>query len=349
MSANRHATDERATAGAAPGTAFGAAAAPHDSGPAAAAAASRPRAVAPAPLAPGATVLLAVDASTLAESAAQIALDLAERRGARIHVLSVVDTRPAPIPPPVDLALALADGAYGEALHAEQKREIRAKLSAKLQRSLDWPVEVALGTPSHAIAAEARRLGADLVVLGLRRHRALERALNDETALNVMRTAPCPVLGVTPELTALPQRALVGVDFSRASLTAARIVRSLVADGGTLLLAYVPPPTTGYLPDDGERVIHELGVSAAFTWFAGELGADAGPRLERVVVERDPGRTVSEQLLTYADGAGVDMIALGSVRHGRIERWVLGSVTTEIARDGSYPLLAVPPRDPAAT
>ena len=96
-------------------------------------------------------------------------------------------------------------------------------------------------------------------------------------------------------------------------------------------------------------MIHELGVSAAFTWVAGELGADAGPRIDRVVVERDPGRTVSEQLLTYADGAGVDMIALGSVRHGRIERWVLGSVTTDIARDGSYPLLAVPPRDPAAT
>jgi nucleotide-binding universal stress UspA family protein len=37
------------------------------------------------------------------------------------------------------------------------------------------------------------------------------------------------------------------------------------------------------------------------------------------------------------------MLALGSVRHGRIERWIVGSVTTDIARNGRHSMLVVPP------
>lgn len=295
----------------------------------------------------GRPVLVAVDGSRSSEPVARVALALAEERGAHVHVLSVVDTRSAPIPPPLDLALALADGTYGEAIHAEQKHDLRLALSAALQRPVDWPVEVSLGAPAHAIVYEARRIGAALIVLGLRHHGAVERAINDETTLHVMRTAPCPVLGVTPSLAGLPRRVLVGVDFSRASLTAARAAKAVVADGGTLVLAYAPL-SEAFEPDDGERVIHDLGVAAAFIWFTGEL--DVGPRVkvEDVVLERDAGRSIADLLLARADGTGADMIAVGSVRHGRVERWMLGSVTTDVARDGSHALLAVPPGDPGA-
>lgn len=290
-------------------------------------------------------VLLAVDGSPSSDHAASVALALAERRGARVHVLSVVDTRPAPIPPAVDLALALADGAYGETLHAQQKRDLRAGLSEMLGRPLDWPVEVRLGTPAHAIVEEARRLGASLVVLGLRRHHAIDRAIRDETALQVMRAGVCPVLGVASTLDALPRRAVVGVDFSRASLTAARTARSLLADDGTLVLAYVAPPWVENLPDDGERTIRELGVAAAFKWCAGELGPMPGITLESALLQHEPRGTVCELLIAFSGRTHADLIALGSLRHGRIERFVLGSVTSDVARDGRHSLLAVPPAD----
>lgn len=302
------------------------------------------RSAAPAPaLAGGATVLLlAVDRTSAGDSAARVALALAERRGARVHVLTVVDTRPAPVPPPLDLAIAVADDAYGATVHEEQKRELRIALSTTLDRSIDWPVEVKLGTPSRVIVEEARRLGASLVVLGLRRHRAVERTLNDETALDVMRAAPCPVLGVTPGTTDLPRRIVVGVDFSGASLAAARAARALLADGGTIDLAYVAPPAESFLPGDGERVIHELGVGAAFDSFARELAAP-GLTIERAVLQHRPGQSVCRILMDHADETPTDLIALGSVRQGRIERWILGSVTTDVARDGSYTVLVVPP------
>jgi nucleotide-binding universal stress UspA family protein len=88
-------------------------------------------------------------------------------------------------------------------------------------------------------------------------------------------------------------------------------------------------------------VIQELGVAAAFRWFEGELGA--GAIVEHVVLRHAPGRTMSEMLLDHADGTPANMIALGGMRLGRVERWVLGRVTTDVARDGRHSLLVVPP------
>jgi nucleotide-binding universal stress UspA family protein len=37
------------------------------------------------------------------------------------------------------------------------------------------------------------------------------------------------------------------------------------------------------------------------------------------------------------------MIAVGSVSHGRMERWLLGSVSQDLVRDARHTLLVVPP------
>ena len=94
-------------------------------------------------------------------------------------------------------------------------------------------------------------------------------------------------------------------------------------------------------------MIHELGVDAAFAWFRGELARAPDAPVEQVKLRRWTSARVAEVLLSWADGADVDMLALGSMRHGRVERWILGSVTTDIARDGRRPMLVVPPGDRA--
>ena len=294
---------------------------------------------------PGRIVLVATDDTPASAPALRIAAALADG-GAAIHALHVVDTRSAPMPPPLDAAIAFTDAAYGEAFREQREKELRTAVSATLGRSIDWPTNVALGVPSYVIVREARRLNADLIVLGLRRHNAVQRAAGDETTLHVMRAAPCPVIGATELLAGLPRRVLVAVDFSRASLEAARAADHLVGKNGTLVLAYVAPAEVD-VPDNGERVIHELGVDAAFKWFRSELGRAADAPIEQVKLRRWTTARVAEVLLSYAEGAKADMIALGSMRHGRVERWILGSVTTDIARDGSRPMLVVPPDDRA--
>ncbi len=294
----------------------------------------------------GRTLLVATDDTPASDPALRLALALADE-GVHVEVINVVDTRPMPIPPPLDMAIAFSDAVGGDAFRAGREKDLRQRVSAALNRPVDWPVRVALGTPANAIIRQAKRIHADFILLGLRRHNVVERVAMDETTEHVMRTASCPVLAVAPTLGGLPRRAMVAVDFSQASLEAARAADRLVGPDGTLVLAYVTP-TAMSVADEGERVIHELGVTSAFVWFRGELarapGAPGAP-VEQITLARGTTERVAEVLMSYADGASIDVIALGSRRHGRIERWMLGSVTTDIVRKGSRSMLVVPPND----
>lgn len=291
----------------------------------------------------GRVVLLATDQSELSMAAAHVAHGLAERHHARIQVVSVVDTRSAPIPPPLDIALQIGDEVANPAVHEARNTELRDGISAALGAPVDWPVRTMLGTPAHAIAQEARRVHAALIVVGLRRHHRIDRATHDETALEIMRHAPCPVYGVVAGTTALPTRVLVAMDFSRTSRIAARTACAVVGEHATVVMAYVPRLET-FLPDDGEREIHELGVEAGFERTAREL-AVPGISFDHVVLHHQRPRPTSEALLEEADASKADLIAAGSARHGRLDRWMLGSVSTELARDGRRSVLVVPPRD----
>lgn len=285
-------------------------------------------------------MLLAMDGSTAAAAAANVALALATTFHAQIHVVSVIDTRGAPIPPPLDLAFTLGSEFAGDGVHHAQMKTVRAAVSAATSAPIDWPVRIVMGTPAGAIVHEAKRLGAALVIVGLRPHGRLARATNDETVLNVIRNAQCAVLAVVPGTTGLPTRALAAIDFSPSSMAAARMARDLLRDDATLTLGYVSS-AGGHLSDDGESVIHELGVESGFTQVAQDL---ARPRItiDHVVLNHALPSAPAEVLLDYADGAHTELIAAGSARAGRLDRWMMGSVSTDLVRDGRYSLLIVP-------
>lgn len=290
----------------------------------------------------GRSVLLATDGSPCAVAAAHVAHALAAEHHAVVHVVSVVDTRSAPIPPPLDMALAMGDAIAGTELHRDQEASVRAKLSEALGDPIEWPVRTVLGAPATAIVQEAHRIGAGLLIVGLRRHGRLIRALNDETALAVMRTAACPVLGVVADMRELPRRLLAAVDFSEGSLAALRAGRAVAGPNATVVLAYVNP-MNGFLLDEGQATIHRLGVDAGFAKLARELSDDR-VTFERVVLHHGPPQSPGEALLECADEVGADLITTGSVQHGGLDRWMVGSVSTEIVRDGRRSVLIVPPR-----
>jgi nucleotide-binding universal stress UspA family protein len=289
----------------------------------------------------GRAVLLATDGSPCAVAAARLADNLARLHHAVIHVVSVVDTRSAPIPPPLDVAIAITDAMAGTELHREQERAVRAELAGALGGPVNWPVRVMLGTPASGIVQEAHHIGAVLIVLGLRRHGRVDRALHDETALNVMRAASCPVLGVVSEMNDLPRKVLAAVDFSEGSLIAVRTGLAVLGEGASLVLAYVQP-TSGFLMDEGEARIHDYGVQAGFDRVAADLSTE-GVRFDHVVLHHAPTQSPAQSLLDYADDIGSDLITAGSVQHSRLDRWMVGSVSAELVRDGRRSVLVVPP------
>lgn len=290
----------------------------------------------------GRAILLAMDGSSGAGAGARMANALARAHGATVQVIRVIDTRSVPFPPAMDVALAIEDPDRDFAAHLAEVQEVRGWLGAIVGRAVEWPVRVVLGTPASAIVDEAERSNAALIIVGLRHHGRVDRALNNETALNVMRSSTCPVLGVVPGALALPVRILATTDFSAISLIASRTARAIAGDSAVLVLAYVPP-ITALIGDEGERVVHELGVRAAFTNAARDLG-DNGITFDHIVLEREPTKTTAATILSYAAESNSDLIAAGCVPRTRIERWMIGSVSTELVRDGSRSVLIVPSR-----
>lgn len=289
----------------------------------------------------GRAVLVATDGSDASDAGARVALALAQRLGATVHVISVVDARSAPIPPPLDIGLAMMDTIASDEVHDERAAEVRVQLSAAVGAPVDWPVNVVFGTPAAAIAHEAERMHAALIIVGLQRHGRLERAVRDQTALHVMRLASCPVLGVVPGSVGLPERVLVAMDFGDGSVSAARCARAVMTPDGAITLAYVEMPT-GSLPAGGEMIIHELGVAAGFAQVTRQLDR-AGAPVDHVVLHHEIARTPADLLLEYADGARCDLIAVGSAHHTRVDRWIMGSVSTDLVHDGRRSVLVVPP------
>lgn len=283
----------------------------------------------------GRPVVLALDASPAALAAARLTAALSVERGARPHALHAFDTALPGMPDALQDPAVTADV---RALHAD--------LAGLLGEPVDWPLHIGVGSAAGVIVRGAAELGAALVVMGLRHHGTLDRVLRDETTLGVMRAAPCPVLGVTPSLPRLPRAAVVGVDFAPPSLRAARAGLDLLADAGTLVLAYVEPDERD--ADEAGRAeavdgVYAQGVDAAFARLETDLAVPAGVTVRHVRVARIDGQHVARMLRAVADRHRAELLAVGSRRHDWLDRALLGSVTFELARDGRHPLLVVPP------
>ena len=291
-------------------------------------------------------VIVAVTDGVEGAGPVRVASAIERRFGSRVSAVEVMDTSGLALPPPLPAAFTYARDLIGDAPYADDARARRGQFSVWLGEPNEWPVHIALGTPASEILRYAEHEGAALIVMGLRHHGLVDRVLRDETTLTVARRARAPVLGVTPTLSGLPRSAVVGVDFGPASIHAARAALDILEPGtaanpSVLRLVYVDRSGLEGSREDtaGEAIVHELGVAAAFERLVRELAAPPAVRVDCAVRRGD----VAREVLALADESDADLIVVGSIRHERIERWILGSVTTEIVRDGRRSVLVIPP------
>jgi len=288
----------------------------------------------PRPLTLHRDVLLATDASPAASAATRVAAALAARWSTTPHVCTVIPSPPTAIDP---MGVSIA---YAPSIADGMRHAVTDQLASCCIESSDWSRETAAGVPASEIVRIADSRGSDLIVLGLRPHAFFDRMFRDETALSVMRHASVPVLAVTPLLTRLPRRIAVAIDFSRASIAAARAALTLLADGGSLMLVYVEPPGEPMSPAaEGFTTIYTQGVAAAFTRLRSELASRTMERIETVVLRGG----VAAELQSFAHRAEVDLLAVGSQRHSIARHAVVGSVTSALARAATTSLFVIPP------
>lgn len=291
-------------------------------------------------------VLLAVTGGPEGAAPAIVAHALARRYAAKVLAVQVLDISHAALPTPLPSAFAAARELIGDAPYAEDVRARREQFAEILGEPNDWTVHIALGTPTSEILRYAEAHRPALIVMGLRRHGVVDRVLRDETTLSVTRRSRVPVFGVVPGLRALPSTGVVGVDFGPASVRAARAALDVLAPPSataptTLHLVYVNANPGAASREDtaGEAMVHRLGVTAAFEQLVRELEAPSGVTVAPSV-RSGP---VATELLAFATERRADLIAVGSLRHERFERWILGSVTTQVVRDGRCSVLVIPP------
>lgn len=138
-------------------------------------------------------ILVAVDGSAPAAKGLREAIRLAKSESAKLCILHVVDQFHAFAPldgmaPSVDLLPMLRQG--GEKVLAKA-RALALKQNLKPQTVLR---EMLSGPAAEPIVREARKLGADLIVLGTHGRRGVRRMVLGSDAEQVVRLASVPVL-----------------------------------------------------------------------------------------------------------------------------------------------------------
>lgn len=283
-----------------------------------------------------APILVATDGTEQSEAALRVARLLATRDGSPVRVLTVVEpianTAPA-------FELTLATTILDE--HVTESARERACLQvARTVPGTCWDVDVTVGDPAECIAQKADQLQAGLIVVGLGRHRFIDRLLGGETALRLIRRARVPVLAVASELETLPRTAVVAMDFSQASLASARVAARIVGEGGRVYLVHVIPPNSAPSPDRSWTVLHEARVIQRLGRLAKQLRDESEAGVETRVLRGTPARRVPD----FAREMGVDMIAVGPHGHDFFARLVVGDVSGRMVRTSGCSVLAFPRR-----
>lgn len=282
-------------------------------------------------------IVAGVDGSRESIAALNTAAAIARCRRVPLHVVTVLSPFPSyHIDPGSDKSHDRVD----QLRIALKDSELRTILNA-LEPEDGWTHEVIVGRPASWLTRIAERRGADLLVMGRRAHGVMDRVLGSETTLQVMRISSVPVLGVSEEI-ARPKTIVAATDFSKANMRAAQIALDLLGPSGTLYLAHVEAPVV--MDGDNIAATDRRFPGDVVIWFRrmmDDLKCRAGVLVEPVVLNGSVVHAVSE----FAERVGADLIVTGSHGHNRLERFLLGSVSTGLVRDASCGVLVAPPED----
>jgi len=137
-------------------------------------------------------VICPVDFSETSLAALEYALSLAEESDSRLTLVHVVE-----LPPELN-ALPTREGVDVDAVRAAAQADaltrLRALIPAEVHAYCTIETTVADGKAHRVVVAMARETGADLIVMGVSGHGAIDRWVFGSNTASVMRAARCPVL-----------------------------------------------------------------------------------------------------------------------------------------------------------
>lgn len=145
-------------------------------------------------------ILITTDGSSHSEKAVETALQFAFPSGSEIKIISVTET-----PPPVTLDVygssLIQPSAKLEQVARENALQILENSRKKLlenfkSANIKIMTEVLYGTPESEIVEAAKKMNADLIIVGSHGYNTLERLFLGSVSDAVVHHAPCSVLVV---------------------------------------------------------------------------------------------------------------------------------------------------------
>jgi nucleotide-binding universal stress UspA family protein len=290
------------------------------------------------------TVLIGTLLGEDSDDLVRAGLEVARAAGARVHLVHAAE---------VQLQHVGFDIGSGPVVDHDQIVQLTGELNRQVQRLGIQPqeldgAEVRVGSPHRILTQVASQIGADLIVVGATGFGPFAAELLGSTADRVLRQAVCPVLVVRGELRIPPRTVLAPVDLSTLSGDAFHCGLHLLGQIGGGETRVQAVYALSFL--DALAARKRNGESVPLE----QVEKAAGDELHRFVLENRPDVPVHvdcavlsgdarAEILRTADEQPVDLVVLGS--HGRsgLDRLMLGSVASTVARKAPCSVLVISP------
>ena len=288
------------------------------------------------------TVLIGTSLGDESDQVVRAGLAIARAAGARVALIHAAPLEPLPI-----------DVGPGHDVERELIARCHEELSRQIERIGIQELELAgsevrVGAPYRILTEAAQRIGADLIVVGATGSGPFAAELLGSTADRVLRKAFCPVLVVRDGLQVPPRRVLAPVDLSTLSGDAFRCGLHLLPQLSgsaeievqavyalSFMDALAVRQRTGGMP------VEEVERSAGeeLRRFVLENRCEAPFEVETAVLPGEPRFEILRELGEHP----VDLVILGTHGRGGLDRLVLGSVASTVARKAPCSVLVIPP------
>ena len=285
-------------------------------------------------------LLLATDFSTRSDRALRRAALIADKSGAAITLLHVIDD---------DQPKYLIDRHHQA---AAMLLEDAVKTIRQFDR-VEADMNIMTGDVASSIVQVAEEIDAAMIVVGPYR-RKLKNIFIGTTAERTIERSDRPVLMANGMPSGVYERTFLALDLDDASRSAVRAARALGVIEGTVVTAMhaFDAPAAGMMR-------RAMEVPDAIDHYVAGEEAQARPKVEEFLAELDvrpellllrPIEAVPAQsILACAEAENAELVVVGTNRRRGAERLLLRSVATEILRQADCDVLVVPadPRGPS--
>lgn len=318
-----------------------------------------------------ARIMCAVDFSDFTHMIVSYGKSLASEFDAKLYLCHIVPTLMVS-----SHMSSYIDYAGIESDHIHNARSRLEEIAKEFDIQCNIIVSVSLGHPADQIELAARQNRIDMVIAATNGGSGVIRFLTGSVTNKLTKILSCPLLVLhakddgrasQSEEKINLNRLLVGCDFSPDSRLAFDYALSLAQEFQTqLYLAHVVSPMEPVELMAPDPVM--LDVNPFSSWTGSKTPDrsvdEAGDRrntwlkqIETRLLEMVPGESRNwctpvivvlegqpyQELITYAEKIGADMIVLGIRGHSLLEKFLVGSTTDRVISRASCPVLAVRP------